>query len=85
VLTTYAGLLLRNLLDYFQGDVHKAQGAYNGGRKNPNLGYSSGVATVASYARRVVGLAVGRKGNAVSELSLVVASKADPPQSANAE
>jgi hypothetical protein len=85
MLTTYAGLLLRNLLDYFQGDVQKAQGAYNGGRKNPNLDYSSGVATVASYARRVVGLAVGRKGNAVSELSLVVASKAESPQPANAE
>ena len=37
------------------------------------------VATVASYARRVVGLAAGRKGNAVSETSLVVAqNKAQP-------
>jgi hypothetical protein len=75
VLTTYAGLLLRNLLDYFHGDVAKAQGAYNGGRKNPNLDYSTGVATVASYARRVVGLAAGRKGNAVSQTPLVVAAK----------
>jgi hypothetical protein len=85
ILTTYAGLLLRNLLDYFHGDVQKAQGAYNGGRLKPNSDYSSGVATVASYARRVVGLAAGRKGNAVSETSLVVANKADPPQSASAE
>jgi len=75
VLTTYAGLLLRNLLDYFHGDVQKAQGAYNGGPKKPNLDYSTGVATVASYARRVVGLATGRKGNAVSETPLVVAAK----------
>lgn len=71
-LTTYAGVLLRNLLDYFQGDVQKAQGAYNGGPKKPNSEYSSGVDTVASYARRVVGLAAGRKGNAVSQTRLVV-------------
>lgn len=73
VLTTYAGLLLRNLLDYFHGDVEKAEGAYNGGKRNPNLAYSTGVTTVADYARRVVGMAAGRKGNAVSESKLVVA------------
>ncbi len=75
VLTIYAGLLLRNLLDYFHGDVEKAEGAYNGGRKDPNLSYSSGVSTVASYARRVVGLAAGRKGNAVSQSPVVVVGK----------
>jgi len=85
ILTTYAGLLLRNLLDYFHGDVQKAQGAYNGGRQKPNSEYASGVDTVASYARRVVGLAAGRKGNAVSETSLVVANKGDPLQSEIAE
>lgn len=75
VLTTYAGLLLRDLLDYFHGDVAKAEGAYNGGRRDPNLNYSTGVTTVADYARRVVGMAAGRKGNAVSETSLVVEPK----------
>ena len=54
VLTTYAGLLLRNLLDYFHGDVEKAIGAYNGGIKTPNPDYASGVTRVAEYARRVL-------------------------------
>lgn len=73
VLTTYAGLLLRHLLDHFHGDVQKAEGAYNGGRKDPNLNYSAGVEMVADYARQMVGMAAGRKGNAVSETPLVVA------------
>jgi hypothetical protein len=54
VLTTYAGLLLRGLLDHFGGDVEKATGAYNGGVKTPNRAYASGVKTVAEYARRVL-------------------------------
>jgi hypothetical protein len=54
VLTTYAGLLLRGLLDHFGGDVEKATGAYNGGIKTPNPAYASGVKTVAEYARRVL-------------------------------
>jgi len=54
VLTTYAGLLLRGLLDRFDGDVDKATGAYNGGVKSPNPAYASGVKTVAEYARRVL-------------------------------
>src|SRR5258708_4249477 len=54
VLTTYAGLLLRGLLDHFGGDVDKAIGAYNGGVKNPSLAYAAGVKTVAEYARRVL-------------------------------
>lgn len=75
VLTTYAGLLLRNLLDYFHGDVQKAEGAYNGGPRDPNANYSAGVEMVANYARRVIGMAAGRKGNAVSETPLVVTKK----------
>jgi hypothetical protein len=55
VLTTYAALLLRNLLDYFNGDVFLATGAYNGTKLHPNLEYASGVENVASYARRVFG------------------------------
>ncbi len=54
VLTTYAGLLLRELLDHFHGDVQKAIGAYNGGTKSPNPDYSSGVTRAAEYARRVL-------------------------------
>src|SRR6266849_2840010 len=54
VLTTYAGLLLRGLLDHFCGDVDKAIGAYNGGLKNPSTAYAAGVKTVAEYARRVL-------------------------------
>lgn len=55
LLTTYAGLLLRDLLDRFGGDVDRAIGAYNGGVRNPNPAYASGVKTVALYARRVIG------------------------------
>src|SRR5712664_595221 len=54
VLTTYAGLLLRALLDHFGGDVDKATGAYNGGIKTPNPSYAAGVKIVAEYARRVL-------------------------------
>jgi hypothetical protein len=54
VLTTYAGLLLRYLLDYFGGDVEKAIGAYNGGIKSPNLKYEAGVRHIADYARRIL-------------------------------
>jgi hypothetical protein len=54
VLTTYAGLLLRDLLDRFGGDLDKAIGAYNGGARSPNPAYASGVKTVAAYARRVI-------------------------------
>jgi hypothetical protein len=54
VLTTYAGLLLRDLLDRFDGDVEKAVGAYNGGPRNPNPRYAAGVQAVAEYARNIL-------------------------------
>ena len=54
VLTTYAGLLLRDLLDHFGGDVEKAIGAYNGGVRTPNPAYASSVKNVADYARRIL-------------------------------
>jgi hypothetical protein len=57
LLTTYAGLLLRDLLDRFHGDVTMAAGAYNGGPAKPNSHYAEGVGTVANYARRVIGRA----------------------------
>jgi hypothetical protein len=54
VLTTYAGLVLRDLLDRFDGNVDQAIGAYNGGARNPNSAYAAGVKNVALYARRVL-------------------------------
>ncbi|PYT97569.1 MAG: hypothetical protein DMG38_19115 [Acidobacteria bacterium] len=54
VLTTYAGLLLRDLLDHFGGDVEKAIGAYNGGVRTPNPAYANSVKNVADYARRIL-------------------------------
>ena len=54
VLTTYAGLVLRDLLDRFDGDVDQAIGAYNGGIRNPNPAYAAGVKNVALYARKVL-------------------------------
>ena len=53
-MTTYAGLLLRDLLDHFGGNVDKAIGAYNGGVRTPNPDYANGVKTVADYARRIL-------------------------------
>ncbi len=54
ILTTYAGLLFRYLLDHFKGDVAKAVGAYNGGPGNPNMHYEKGVREAAEYARRLL-------------------------------
>jgi hypothetical protein len=54
VLTTYAGLVLRDLLDRFGGNVDQAIGAYNGGIRNPNPAYAQSVRNVALYARRVL-------------------------------
>ncbi|HYO81624.1 MAG TPA: hypothetical protein VES20_09495, partial [Bryobacteraceae bacterium] len=54
VLTTYAGLLLRDLLDRFEGDVTLAVSAYNGGPSRPNLRYGQHVHRAATHARRVV-------------------------------
>lgn len=54
VLTTYAGLLFRDLLDHCHGDVTMAVGAYNGGLGKPNLRYAEGVSRVALYAREMI-------------------------------
>ena len=53
-LTFYAGLLFRDLIDRFDGDVRRAVGAYNGGPGNPNMRYEEGVRTVANYAWRML-------------------------------
>ena len=54
VLTTYSGLLLRDLLDRFNGNVDEAVGAYNGGVRTPNASYAAGVKAVADYARKML-------------------------------
>jgi hypothetical protein len=54
VLTTYAGLFLRHLLDWFDGDATLAVAAYNGGPGNPNLVYGEGVQNAAGHARRIL-------------------------------
>ncbi len=54
VLTTYAGLLLRELLDHYHDDVQEAIGAYNGGTVAPNLHYALAVTGIADYARRIL-------------------------------
>jgi hypothetical protein len=83
VLTTYAGLLLRNLLDHYDGDVEKAMGAYNGGVRTPNPNYASGVKTVADYARRILEHAseTDQSGNAAKATgqSQPPATCANPP------
>lgn len=54
VLTTYAGLIFRHLIDHFQGNIALALGAYNGGCGAPNAHYSASVALAAASARRTV-------------------------------
>jgi hypothetical protein len=55
VLTTYAGLLLRDLLDHSGDDVMQAAGAYNGTLRHPNWRYAQGMEFVADYAQRITG------------------------------
>ena len=73
-LTTYAGLLFRDLIDRFQGDVARAVGAYNGGPGNPNMRYERGVRLVANYARRMLEQAAVLNGESVTETSFLVAA-----------
>ncbi len=71
VLTTYAGLLLRDLLDRFAGDLQKAIGAYNGGFRNPNLQYATGVDQVATYARNILARVAAANGRLVAAAHFV--------------
>jgi hypothetical protein len=70
-LTTYAGVLFRDLLDRFGGDVARAVGAYNGGPGNPNMGYERGVRMVANYARRMLEQAGRLDGEAVTDMQFL--------------
>ncbi|MEP7364031.1 MAG: hypothetical protein ABI972_12310 [Acidobacteriota bacterium] len=71
ILTTYAGLLLRDLLDQFDGQVGLAVGAYNGGPARPNPKYEKGVRQVASYARGVLERAAALSGESVLHRSWI--------------
>jgi hypothetical protein len=71
VLTTYAGILLRDLLDTFDGDVMLAVSAYNGGPERPNLRYGAGVHRAAAHARRVLEQAAALNGEAVVNKSWI--------------
>jgi hypothetical protein len=72
-LTTYAGLLFRDLLDRFDGDVTTAVAAYNGGPGRPNLSYAEGVERAAEHARRVLEQAGALYGQRVAETSFITA------------
>ena len=74
LLTTYAGLLLRESLDKFAGDVPMAVGAYNGTFEHPNLKYAEGVETVARYARRVIGCTADLNRLAAAQAAIVQTS-----------
>jgi hypothetical protein len=80
VLTTYAGLLLRDLLDRFHGDVVTAAGAYNGGPAKPNPRYAEGVETVANYARRIIGGAAAMDRIAAEQNSVSTRKIAEAPR-----
>jgi hypothetical protein len=70
-LTTYAGLLFRDLLDHFDGDVALAVGAYNGGRRKPNQKYEARVRVAAEYARRVLERAAILNGEPAAETNFL--------------
>ncbi len=74
-LTTYAGLLFRDLIDRFDGDLARAVGAYNGGPGNPNMRYEAGVRMVANYARRLVERAARFDGRPAAEMQFLMAPR----------
>ena len=71
ILTTYAGLLFRDLIDRFDGDVVKAAAAYNGGPGNPNMRYADGVGLVAGYARRMLEGVATLHGQSIAETTFI--------------
>lgn len=81
VLTTYAGLLLRHLLDKTHGDITKAVGAYNGSLRRPSYRYAAGVEAVALYARSFLERAASLDGMNVAKAWLLTG----PPRPADEE
>ena len=78
VLTTYAGVLLRDLLDHFGGDIEKAVGAYNGGIGDPNLQYAAGVQQVAQYARTILEQVAARNAATIASSRFVSVARSRP-------
>lgn len=72
-LTTYAGLLFRDLIDRFEGDITLAAGAYNGGPGRPNLQYAEGVERAAAHARTVMEQISALYGRRVVETPFITA------------
>jgi hypothetical protein len=79
VLTTYAGLFFRNLVDRLGGDLAKAVGAYNGGPGRPNMQYEDGVRTAAEHARRVMEQAAALNGQPVAEMRFLSSLRSPNP------
>jgi hypothetical protein len=75
VLTTYAGLFFRDLLDRFHGNVGTAVGAYNGGPGNPNPQYEAGVRMVAEHARRVLEHAAAMQGRPAAGMRFITSGR----------
>jgi hypothetical protein len=71
VLTTYAGMLLRDLLDRFDGNAAIAVGAYNGGPRRPNMAYEEGVRRIAAYARDLVERGASLHGTIIPEMQFL--------------
>jgi hypothetical protein len=82
VLTTYAGLLLRHLLDQSDGDIAKAVGAYNGSFARPNYQYAAGVEAVALYARDFLERAAHLDGINVAKSWLARSTSLQPGEEA---
>lgn len=79
VLATYAGLLFRDLLDRFQGDVALAVAAYNGGPGRPNPKYAASVEVVAQHARRVLEHAAVLNGRPAAGVSFLARGRSRFP------
>jgi hypothetical protein len=77
-LTTYAGLLFRDLIDRFDGDITLAAGAYNGGPGRPNLQYAEGVERAAAHARTLMEQISALYGRRVVETPFITAVGAGP-------
>ena len=82
-LTTYAGLIFRDLLDHFDGNVEKAVAAYNGGVRHPNCGYAEGVELVARYARSFLAHAAALNGRNLGETLLASGHRRLEPRRAS--
>nr|MCU0228810.1 hypothetical protein [Bryobacterales bacterium] len=67
----YAGVLVRYLIDHFDGDMQKAIGAYNGGIGRPNARYEQHVSRAALHARRVLEQAALLRQDQVNQTPLL--------------